>query len=66
MHAGLKAGEIGAAAELFHALQDATEDELQEGARRFINDPANIRFDESSLTRAERAMKQHWPCAARF
>lgn len=30
--------------------QNATENELEEAARRFINDPANVRFDESSLT----------------
>ena len=37
----LKAGVIA---------QNATENELEEAARRFINDPANVRFDESSLT----------------
>ncbi|MEK6320529.1 MAG: DUF547 domain-containing protein [Acidobacteriota bacterium] len=37
----LKAGVIA---------QNATESELEEAARRFINDPANVRFDESSLT----------------
>ncbi len=37
----LKAGVIA---------QNATEDELEEAARRFINDPANVRFDETSLT----------------
>ena len=30
--------------------QDATESELEEGARRFINDPANVRFDEANRT----------------
>jgi hypothetical protein len=30
--------------------QNATENELEEAARRFINDPANVRLDESSLT----------------
>ena len=37
----LKAGVIA---------QNATDNELEEAARRFINDPANVRFDESSLT----------------
>lgn len=37
----LKAGVITA---------NATENELEEAARRFINDPANVRFDESNLT----------------
>ena len=37
----LKAGVIA---------QNATENELEEAARRFINDPANVRFDESNLT----------------
>jgi len=37
----LKAGVIA---------QNATESELEEAARRFINDPANVRFDESNLT----------------
>ena len=37
----LKAGVIA---------QNATENELEEAARRFINDPANVRFEESSLT----------------
>jgi hypothetical protein len=37
----LKAGVIA---------ENATEDELEEAARRFINDPANVRFDETSLT----------------
>jgi hypothetical protein len=30
--------------------ENATENELEEAARRFINDPANVRFDESTLT----------------
>ena len=30
--------------------QNATDNELEEAARRFINDPGNVRFDESSLT----------------
>lgn len=37
----LKAGVIA---------ENATEKELEEAARRFINDPNNVRFDESSLT----------------
>src|SRR5687767_9588255 len=37
----LKAGVIA---------QDATEHELEEAALRFINDPGNVRFDESTLT----------------
>jgi len=37
----LKAGAIA---------QNATESELEDAARRFINDPANVRFDESNLT----------------
>ncbi|HEY9500696.1 MAG TPA: DUF547 domain-containing protein, partial [Pyrinomonadaceae bacterium] len=30
--------------------QNATDDELEEAARRFINDPRNARFDQSSMT----------------
>ena len=37
----LKAGVIS---------ENATENELEEAARRFINDPVNVRFDESNLT----------------
>lgn len=37
----LKAGVIA---------QNATESELEEAARRFINDPGNVRFDETNLT----------------
>lgn len=37
----LKAGVIA---------QNATESELEEAARRFINDPANVRLDEASRT----------------
>ena len=37
----LKAGVIA---------QNATDNELEQAARRFINDPGNVRFDEPSLT----------------
>jgi uncharacterized protein DUF547 len=37
----LKAGVIA---------QNATDNELEQAARRFINDPGNVRFDESNLT----------------
>jgi len=37
----LKAGVIA---------ENATESELEEAARHFINDPGNVRFDESSMT----------------
>ena len=51
IHFALNCGAKGCPALKAGAIaQNATESELEEAARRFINDPANVRFDESSLT----------------